>query len=285
MPWVFVLIWSTGFVVARLGLPYAPPFTLLCMRYGLSVICLLALIGWAKPAWPTDPMQWLHLAITGALIQAAYLGGVWAAIKLGIGAGTAALIVGLQPVLTAVWVSMMSTRGGAARVTAGQWAGLALGLAGLTLVVWRKFGVGEITHVNLLMSIAALAGITIGTLYQKRFVVSGDPRTALTVQMAAALIVTLPLALFEHEPVVWHTELVMALAWSVLGLTMLGNSLLYLLIQRGAATSVTSLMYLVPPCTALMAWLMFDEPITASMVAGMALTAAGVFVVLRGASR
>lgn len=286
MPWVFVLIWSTGFVVARLGLPYAPPFMLLVMRYALSIVGLAGLSLFVRAPWPNDPRQWLHLCVSGLLIQACYLGGVWASVKLGMGAGTAALIVGLQPVLTAVWVSFAASRSGSgARVSAAQWCGLFLGLAGLVLVVWRKLGVGEVNAANLSWIITALAGITLGTLYQKRYVKPGDPRPALAIQMAASLLVTLPLALAEQEPVVWNASVVAALAWSVLVLTMLGNSLLYLLIQRGAATSVTSLMYLVPPCTALMAWAMFGEAITVSMVVGMALTAAGVFVVLRGAAR
>jgi drug/metabolite transporter (DMT)-like permease len=190
--------------------------------------------------------------------------------------GCAATGVSLQPVLTAIWVSSW---GG--RVSQRQWTGLALGLVGLALVVWHKLGLGEINSLNLLCALIALVSITVGTLYQKRFVTPCDVRTANLVQLAAAFVVTLPLALLETEAMRFTGEMIGAMAWSVVGLTLGGSSLLYLLIQRGAATAVTSLLYLVPPCTALMAWLLFAEPITALTVAGMALTAFGVSLVVR----
>jgi drug/metabolite transporter (DMT)-like permease len=279
MPWVFVLIWSTGFVVARFGMPHAPPFKFLALRYGLSLACFGAWVVLARVEWPRSRAQWWHLGVVGTLVHPGYLGGVWAAVKAGIGAGTVALLVGLQPVLTALWVSASS--GHQARVSRTQWLGLALGLAGLTLVVWRKLGGGEVTHANLALAVFALLCITTGTLYQKRFAAPCDVRTASAVQLFAALAVTLPLALLEAEPVVWHPQLIGAMAWSVLALTLGGSSLLYLLIQRGAATRVTSLMYLVPPCTAVLAWLLFDEAFTWSMVLGMVLTASGVALVVR----
>jgi drug/metabolite transporter (DMT)-like permease len=186
-------------------------------------------------------------------------------------------------VLTAIWISL---RGG--EVAGRQWGGLALGLAGLVLVVWQKLGFGEVTPLNLAFDLLALLSITAGTLYQKRFLAPCDVRTASLVQLSAAFLVTLPLAALEHEEMRWwlangafNRELGGAIAWSVAGLTLGGSSLLYLLIQRGAATTVTSLMYLVPPTTALMAWVLFGEPITALIVAGMALTAVGVSLVVR----
>ncbi len=276
MPAVFVLIWSTGFIVARYGMPHAPPMKFLAMRYALSVLCFLAWALAMRAAWPVGRRQWGHLAVTGVLMHAGYLGGVWAAVKSGMGAGLAALLVGLQPVLTAVWVS---SRGGV--VAARQWAGLALGLVGLVLVVWQKLGLGEVSALNLGFSLIALLSITAGTLYQKRFVQPTDVRTANLVQLAAAFVVTLPLALLETEAVRWTGEMIGAMAWSVLALTLGGSSLLYLLIQRGAATAVTSLLYLVPPTTALMAWVLFREPITALTIAGMAFTAVGVSLVVR----
>ena len=282
MPAVFVLIWSTGFVVARLGMPHGPPFGFLAWRFALSVLLFLAWVAWSRAPWPQGRAQWGHLAVTGILMHAGYLGGVWAAVKGGLGAGTSALIVGLQPLLTAVWVSM---QGPGQRVDARQWLGLALGLGGLVLVVWQRLGSGQATAINVALAVAALCSITAGTLYQKGRVAPCDVRTAATVQLSAAFVVTLPLALLETEPLVWHRDLQLAMAWSVVALTLGGSSLLYLLIQRGAATRVSSLMYLVPPCTAVLAWLMFDEPITATVVAGMVLTAAGVSLVLRPAGR
>lgn len=283
MPVVFVLIWSTGFVVAKYGLPYAPPLTFLSIRYAFSLLCFLIWIVLAQVSWPRGRQQWLHLAVSGMLIHAGYLGGVWMAIKAGMGSGLASLMVGLQPVLTALWVSTMaSPEGGEEKVSQRQWLGLALGLGGLVLVVSRKFGsTQEVTPFTLAAITVALLSITVGTLYQKRFVQPADVRGANAVQIAAAFAVTLPLALFEAEAVTWSPQFMGALAWSVLGLTLGGSSLLYMLIQRGAATAVTSLLYLVPPCTALMAWLLFAEQITAVTVLGTAITALGVSLVVR----
>ncbi|HET7867513.1 MAG TPA: DMT family transporter [Burkholderiaceae bacterium] len=278
MPLVFVLIWSTGFVVARYGMPHAPPMSFLAVRYLLSVLCFGVWIAWVRAAWPRGLRQWGHLALTGVLMHAGYLGGVWAAVKHGIGAGTVALIVGLQPLLTALWVN---ARARGSPVSGRQWLGLSLGLAGLLLVVWHKLGAGELGAMNLSLALGALASITVGTLYQKRFVAPCDVRTANAIQLLAALLVTLPLALLETEPVVLHAELLGAMAWSVLALTLGGSSLLYLLIQRGAATRVTSLLYLVPPCTALLAWALFGEALTLEAVAGVLVTVAGVALVVR----
>jgi len=282
MPGVFVLIWSTGFVVARFGMPHAPPMRFLAWRFALSVVAFAVWVLLSRAAWPKGRQQWLHLAVVGVLMHAAYLGGVWSAVKLGIGAGTTALIVGLQPVLTALWVS---ASGQEHRIAARQWLGLGLGLAGLVLVVWNKLGHGEVTGHNLALCLMALLAITIGTLYQKRFVAPCDVRSASLVQLLAAFVVVLPLALLETEPIDATPALLGAMAWSVLVLTLGGSSLLYLMVQRGAATRVTSLMYLVPPCTALLAWLLFDELLTALVLAGLALTALGVGLVVRESLR
>jgi drug/metabolite transporter (DMT)-like permease len=276
MPAVFVAIWSTGFIVARYGMPYSPPMKFLAMRYFWSVLCFGIWATLARAAWPRSRAQVMHLSVTGVLMHAGYLGGVWAAVKAGMGAGLAALLVGLQPVLTAVWIS---ARGG--EVRGRQWAGLLFGLVGLVLVVWQKLGLGEVHPVNLLYASIALLSITAGTLYQKRYLEPCDVRTASLVQLSAAFVVTLPLALAESESMVWNTQLAGSMAWSVLALTLGGSSLLYLLIQRGAATAVTSLLYLVPPTTALMAYVLFGEPITVLTIAGMAITAAGVSLVVR----
>ena len=278
MPAVFVLIWSTGFIVARYGMPHAPPMTFLAWRYAASIACFLVWISLVRAPWPTTRAQWIHLGVTGMLMHAGYLGGVWAAVKSGMGAGTSALIVGLQPVLTAVW---LSARGGDHHVSLRQWGGLLLGLLGVALVVSPKLGAGGVNALNLTLAIGALCSITAGTLYQKHHVTPCDVRTANTVQLIAALLVTLPLSLLESEPMDWHPHLLGALAWSVLALTLGGSSLLYLLIQRGAATRVTSLMYLVPPCTAVLAALLFGESLGLTTLAGIATTVCGVVLVVR----
>ena len=277
MPALFVLIWSTGFIVARYGMPHAPPLKFLLLRYLLSIACFLPWILLARVKWPAAAIQWLHLALIGVMMHACYLGGVWAAVKAGMGSGLSALIVGLQPVLTALWLA-----GTGGRISARQWAGLVLGLLGLLMVVSRKFGQGgEANWQNMSMVTGALFAITLGTLYQKKFLKPCDVRTANVIQLGAAFLVTLPLALQESEAMRWNAELVGAMAWSVLALTLGGSSLLYLLIQRGAAASVTSLMYLVPPTTAIIAWLLFAEPVSALTIAGTAITVVGVAMVIR----
>ena len=288
MPAVFVLIWSTGFIVAKFGLPYAPPLTFLVMRYALSIVCFLIWIRFTRARWPSGRQQWLHLTATGVLMHAGYLGGVWVAVKGGMGSGLTALIVGLQPVLTALWLSWAGasdpSNPARVQVTPRQWVGLALGLGGLLLVVARKFGTGsEVTALTLGCAVFALFSITVGTLYQKHFVQPTDVRSANAIQLAAALLVTLPFAFMETEAIVWNPQFMGSMAWSVLALTLGGSSLLYLLIQRGAATSVTSLLYLVPPTTAVMAWLLFGEAITLATVVGTAITALGVSLVVRPA--
>jgi len=258
-------------------MPLAPPMNFLALRYTLSILCFLLWIKLARVAWPKTRSQWLHLSVTGMLMHGGYLGGVWIAVKAGMGSGLVALIVGLQPVLTAFW---LSATGG--HVTRRQWAGLLLGFTGLVLVVSRKFGAGgEATLYTLSFAVFALLSITTGTLYQKKHIEPCDVRSANTVQLMAALLVTLPFALLESEAVQWTHEFIAAMAWSVLALTLGGSSLLYILIQRGAATAVTSLLYLVPPTTALMAWVLFSEPITATTLIGTALTAFGVSLVVR----
>jgi drug/metabolite transporter (DMT)-like permease len=270
--------------VARYGMPHAPPFSFLAMRYALSIFCFSIWIYFAKVKWPQTRQEFLHLSITGILMHAGYLGGVWAAVKAGMGSGLSALIVGFQPVLTAIWLSSRVT-GAENKISQRQWMGLILGFLGLLLVVWRKLTQGSaLDHVNLVnlsFALMALLSITLGTLYQKSFVKPCDVRSANTIQLIAALVVTMPLAFLETEAIQWNAELWGAMAWSVLGLTLGGSSLLYLLIQKGAAASVTSLMYLVPPCTAILAWLLFDEPITLVTLLGIALTAWGVSWVIR----
>jgi len=264
MPVVFVLIWSTGFIVARFGMPHAPPMKFLALRYLLSVMCFIVwAVAAGVPLVPSSMRQARHLAVTGVLMHAGYLGGVWAAVKLGMGAGLVALLVGLQPVLTAIWVS---SRGG--QVSTRQWAGLALGFTGLALVVWQKLGLGEIHGINFLLALGALLSITAGTLYQKRFLEPCDVPTASLVQLSAAFVVTLPLTLLEPEAMRWNAQLIGSMAWSVLALTLGGSSLLYL----------------VPPCTAVMAWMLFGEAITVFTIAGIALTAVGVSLVVRSPS-
>jgi len=277
IPPLFVFLWSTGFIVARYGMPLSPPFKFLELRYVLSLCCFLPWIFIAKIKWPQERAQWFHVCFAGLFIQAGYLSGVWVGVKSGIGSGLTALIVGLQPVLTAIWLSSRQHQ-----ILARQWLGLWLGLGGVILVLFNKLSGGiEITQMGLLAEVGALLSITIGTLYQKSFVKPCDVRTASSLQLIASALITLPLALSESEAIQWSDQFFYALGWSVFGLTIGASSLFYLLIQKGAAQAVTSLMYLVPPTTAILAWLLFGEPITLTTLLGVVLTAVGVSLVVR----
>ncbi len=263
-------------------MPYAPAMSFLALRCALSVLCFGVWIALAsrrsKIAWPASKIQWMHLLVTGCLVQAGYLSGVWLAIKAGMGAGLTALIVGLQPILTGLWVGLVSKQ---ERVSVWQWLGLTLGFSGLALVVSGKLGAGlEVTPFTLGWTIFSLFAITIGTLYQKQFVKPIDVRVGNGIGLAGAAIVCLPFALLDTAPMVWHSHLILAMGWAVLGLSLGGSSLFYMLVQRGAATSVTSLLYLVPPTTAAIAWLLFDEHISLITIAGTLLCALGVWFVV-----
>jgi drug/metabolite transporter (DMT)-like permease len=273
-PGVFVVLWSSGFIGTKLGLPYAEPMTYLSLRMiaVLAVLALLVLI--ARPAWP-GRAGLLHNAVAGLLMQALYLGGVFVAIYHGLPAGLAALIVSLQPVIT----STLANRWLGEKVAPHQWAGLLLGLAGVFLVVQGKTG-GDTSAIGWIAIFIALVGITLGTLYQKRFAGGVDWRWGLLVQygVSGALFVS-GAYLFETRVVQWTPEFVLALGWLVFVLSLGAIWLLYFMIRRSAATRVVSLFYLTPPTTALMAWALFDERLQPLALLGMAVCVAGVFLV------
>jgi len=277
MPAAFVLLWATGFVGAKYGLPAAPPASFLFLRF-VFVLLLLVPIAWALRArWPAQPAQWMHLAVAGLLVQAGYLGGVFHAIDRGMSAGLSALIVGLQPVLTAVLAAAMLHE----RVRPVQWGGLVLGLGGVALVVADKVSVSGLTLPALAFSTLALFSMTIGTVYQKRYCGAFDLRTGAIIQFVAAALVMLPFALRESRPVVWTPTFIAAMAWLVLALSVVAIGLLALLVRRGAATKVASLFYLVPPCTALFAFAAFRERLSPPALLGMAVAVIGVALVVR----
>lgn len=280
-PWIFIVIWSSGYVVAKVAAGHADPLTFLCVRYAGVIALMGGLALVARAPWPSSPRQWLHLAVSGVAIQAGYLGGVWEAIAHGMPAGLVALIVNLQPVLTGAAGALTGER-----VTGRQWIGLALGFAGVVFVVSAKLGGGSgVTAGGVALAITSLISITAGTLYQKRFCPTFDLRTGQVIQFIASLIVTLPFALAtESMRLDWTPALAGVLAWAVLVLTGVGISLLFLMIRHGAATTVTSYFYLVPPVTALMAWAMFGEQLRGAALIGMAMTLVGVALVVRRAA-
>lgn len=273
VPALFVLLWSTGFIGARLGLPHVEPLTFLALRYALAAVLLVLVALATRAPWPRGWNEVLHYAVAGLLVHGVYLGGVFVGISLGVEAGVSAMIVGLQPLLTAAVAGMVLNE----RVTTRQWAGLGLGLLGIALVLAPKLGQGPGDAWGSLACVGALLGITAGTIYQKRYCARMDLRTGSVVQFAAAGLATAPLAmLFEEGRVDWTGEFVFALVWLVFVLSLGAVSLLYVLIRRGAAAEVASLFFLVPPCTALMAWAFFGETLGRGAVIGMGLTAAGV---------
>lgn len=279
-PVLFVWLWSTGFIGAKYGLPYAEPFTLLLYRM-LITLLLLGLLAWVlRSSWPT-PVAALHTAVTGLLVHGFYLGGVFYAIEGGMPAGVTALIVGLQPLVTAV-VAVLVLREG---VVARQWMGLLLGLVGVGLVLWEKMaGSGQLQSLSfwpLVWAAIALVGISLGTVYQKRFGQGVELVPGTFIQYcSAALFFALGAGLLESGSVTWSLQLMLAMGWLVLGLSVGAILLLMLLIRRGAASQVASLFYLVPPVTALEAYILFDERLGMLALVGGGLTVMAVALVI-----
>lgn len=280
MPWFFVFLWSTGFVVAKFGLPYAPPLTFLLLRFA-GVLCILApLVLLMRAPWPVGRIR--HIAFAGVLMHAGYLAGVWCAIKLGMPAGISALIVGMQPIITAFAAPLIGES-----LRPRQWAGLVLGLCGVALVVSNKIHFAGLSSASIALCLMALLSITAGTLYQKRYCAHFDLRTGTLIQFVASVVVLLPFAIaFEHldltlSQVIWTPQFFVALLWSILALSIGAIFLLFALIRKNAATTVTSLLYLTPPTTAVMAWLMFGETLGIAGLVGMMLAVAGVAFVVR----
>ena len=271
-PALFVLLWSTGFIAAKYGLPYAPPLSFLFARFVLVASLMLAVALLLRVSWPRSLLEVGHLVVAALLVHGAYLGGVFVAIDGGMAAGTAAMLVGLQPLLT-VLIARAWLR---ERVVPRQWTGLLLGLAGVWFVVRHKVDFGGDLF-DLAPIAVALFAISIGTLYQKRFCSHVDLRAGAAIQFFACAAAYLPLVLLAEERAVqWTPPFVFALGWSVLVLSAGAISLLYWLLRHGAAADVARLFYLVPPVTAAMAFLLFNERLDALALAGMALIALGV---------
>ncbi|MCF8476775.1 MAG: DMT family transporter [Pseudolabrys sp.] len=278
-PMLFVLLWSTGFIGARFGLPYIEPLTFLAVRMVLVVMILsaIAMIGGAR--WPSGA-ETGHSLVAGFMVHGLYLGGVFLAISQGVPAGISALIPGLQPILT----STIANRFMGEAVNRLQWFGLALGLAGVALVLHDRQMVAEGSVFGWSASFMSLLGITFGTLYQKRYCGRIDWRSGNLVQYTgAAVLFGCASFAFETRIIHWSGELIFAIAWLVLVLSIAAVGLMYWLIRRSAATGFASLFYLVPAVTALMAYVLFDEKLDALSIVGMVVCAAGVVLVNRGA--
>ncbi|WP_445156898.1 DMT family transporter [Halomonas sp. E14] len=284
MPILFVALWSTGFIGAKFGLPHAEPFTFLVVRFALTLALLVPLVRLLDSGWPSGARLWAHIGVSGMLVHGAYLGGVFYGIYLGMPAGLTALLVGLQPLLTATLAGPLLGE----RIAPVQWLGLAVGLGGIVLVLGSKLDPGAALFQGfgldaLACVLIALGGITFGTLYQKRFC-TGMPLLSGTVvqYLAAGVLLGLGALLFEERQIEWSPTFVLTLAWLVLVLSIAAILLLMALIRRGEASRVASLFYLVPPVTALQAWWLFDERLPPAGLLGMLITIVGVVMAVRG---
>jgi drug/metabolite transporter (DMT)-like permease len=276
-PVLFVLLWSTGYLGAKVGLPYAEPFTLLFLRFVLALLLLAPLVWWFRPGMAMSRRERGHLMVSGLLLHGVYLGGVFAAIKLGLSAGLTALIVGAQPLLTSLAAPLVLGE----RPSRLHWLGIGLGFCGITLILGGAPD-AAVALPALLAAVAALFGITAGTLYQKRFCTQHD-LLAVTVHQYLPTVALFGIValLFETREIDWSVPFVAALLWLALALSLGAILLLTWLIKHGEAAKVSSLFYLVPPVTAIEAWLLFGEPLGWIKVAGIALVALGVWLVMR----
>jgi len=277
IPTVFVLLWSSGFIAAKTGLEAADPLTFLTLRFALATLLMLAVVLAMRAPWPSSWREVGHYAVLGLMMQAIYFGCAWISMGTGVGAGTAALILSMQPILTAVVAGRLLGE----RVMARQWLGLLVGFLGVALVVQHKLGAGLGTPIGMMWSFLSLLGITAGTLYQKRFCPRMDPRTGGLVQFIAAVLVLLPLALMlEDGRIAWTPEFIGALFYVSIFLSLISITLLTVMIKRGQASRITSLFFLVPPITALMAWVVLGETMGGMALVGLACAVIGVALVV-----
>jgi drug/metabolite transporter (DMT)-like permease len=277
LPGVFVVLWSTGFIAAKYGLPYAPPLKFLLVRFALVAMLMMLVTFATRAPWPRSAREIAHIAVAAWLVHGVYLGGVFVSIAAGMPAGTSAMLVGLQPILTVflarVWLGE--------RISRRQWSGLALGLGGVYLVVRHKIAL-DADATALLAVLVALVGISVGTLYQKKYCGQVDLRSGAVIQFTACVAVYAPIvAIVEPQAIAFTPQFLFALGWSVVVLSVGAISVLYWLLRHGAAADVARLFYLVPPVTALMAFALFGERLDAVAIAGMVSIAVGVALARR----
>lgn len=279
IPFIFVMLWSTGFIGARFGLPYAEPATFLFIRMALNILIFMVLLYVLNGQLPTGRVR-LHSMVAGVLIHGFYLGGTYYGIYLGMPAGLCALLVGLQPVLTALLLVAM----GQERLALSQWLGLVVGLMGITLVLQGNMSWQQEDHqvAAYLCAATALLGITLGTLYQKRFCQQVDLVGGSVYQYLTAALLFAPVMMtMETMQVEWNLTFTLTLAWLVLGVSVTAVWLLLYMVRHGEASKVASTFYLVPPVTALQAWLAFNETFDAMSAVGFMLAAMAVYLVMR----
>lgn len=273
-PAIFVVFWAGGYSFAKLGLPYIEPFTMLAIRFGLAAVILVALLSVFRVAWPKSTRHWAVLIMSGLLIQSAYFGFGYQALKSGVNAGTMAILMALQPILVGAasfWLSP-GERGGAR-----LWVGLVLGFGGVVLVILSGDTLGPSPRFGLIMAMISLVSITSGTLFEKRFGEPTHPLVGSLVQYVVGFMSLLPIALvFENNEITWHPALVASLAYLVVGNSLIAITLFIGLVRRGNATRISALMYLVPPIALLIAWAVLGETLEPLAFVGFLLCVIGV---------
>lgn len=276
-PPLFVVIWATGFIVARTVAPYAEPLTFLFVRYVLALLVLVAIVIAVRAPWPRTGREWRDGVVAGILLHGFYLGAVFWSIKHGLPAGIAALVAGLQPLVTGLLAGPVLGE----HVSRRRWLGIAIGFIGAALVVFPKLG-GGVPAVPLLVSFLGMLSITLGTIWQKRTAAQVDLRVNVVMQYLGAAAVTIPMILLsENGDIVFVLPVWIALAWAVLGLSIGAIGLLLYLIRHGAVVGVATLLYLVPPVSAIMAYVIFGETLSLVQMIGMGCAAIGVAVASR----
>jgi drug/metabolite transporter (DMT)-like permease len=276
LAWYFVSVWGSGFLATKIGLQHAAPFTFLTLRFAIGLACVIPIVLVMQPRWPASRRELGHVIVAGLLMHAVHLSGSHYTQYLGVSAGITALILSAQPLITA----LIAARWMGEKLAARQWAGVAIGLAGVALIVWHKVDVREATLASLVAITVSLAGVTAGTLYQRVFCPLVDLRSAAAVQFAATIVVLAPLAwAFEDTTVRWSWALAGSLLFQVFGASILAVSALHLLMRRGQATRVTSLIYLTPIFAVGLELAMFGVVPSALSLAGIAITCLGVALV------
>jgi drug/metabolite transporter (DMT)-like permease len=277
-PGIFVLLWATGFLIAKLGVPYAQPMTILAVRFVLAAAMMASVAFVMRAPWPRSWRRIGHIAMVGILLHAVYLGGCYVAIYAGMPAGMAALIAGFQPILTATMAGPILGE----RTRPLQWIGIAIGFVGLMMVLWERIVIDLSHPAALLFAILSLLGITSATIYQKRFCPSFDLRSGSAIQYIAASLVTVPLTfMLGIGEIVWAPTFIFALAWLVIVLSGVSIALLTWMISRGAASKVASLFYLTPPIAAIGSYFWFGETLSPLALAGMAVIVFGLYLLNR----
>ena len=280
-PFIFVIFWSGGYTFAKLGLAYIEPMTMLAVRYGIAVCVLLPFVLWFSKPWPASILHWAVLVITGFLLQCVYFGLSYLAFKKGMNAGTAAVIMSLQPILVAaLGPNIIGSRGGRY-----LWAGLIIGFIGAALVTMSGNSLGPSPWVAVFLALSALMGITVATLFEKWHEIKTDPMIGGFVQYIVGFVVLLPVAIATETMIIdWHPELIISLAYLVIANSIISVGIYIALLQRGDATNISSLLYLVPPLAMFIAWSIIGEAVSKLALVGFALSAAGVYLVSRRAS-